>query len=97
MVGEGKERNEAKARNKHTKSNSEREIGEEVEEKSLMPLPPPLLLLLPLPPLLPSPLPLWLLGILAFSHCQSWQKDNASINLNSRGQKKLVAGGGGNE
>ena len=26
-------------------------------------------------------------GILLFARCQSWQKDNALINLNSRGQR----------
>ena len=52
-------------------SNIERGIGVEVEEKSLTPLLPPMLLLLLLPPSLPSPLMLWLLGILVFAHCQS--------------------------
>jgi hypothetical protein len=95
----GRERSATKPKPKFNiqQSNSEREIGVEVEDNSLMPLLPLLLWLLLLLPSLPSPLPLCLLGIVAFAHCQSLQKDNASINLNSRGQKKLVAGGGGNK
>ncbi len=57
MVGEGKDMAKPKPELNIQQSNSEREIGMEVEVKCLTPLSPPLLLLLPLPPSLLLPLP----------------------------------------